>query len=327
MKPFFLPRRVVNKQTGDSFGVFDGARVFGHKYYALLKDGVVKLYDHRNRQLYEDCELEDVWVAPNGYRLIKRKASECWELWNLVGDCVEGERAAVFQQENICLVFLKLKEASRWCFYNVNKSSMMPSARYIDTEDVDVRYEKLASGCNRLMFILTSGGKVTLQRINMLFLKPEDEIRNVAYHEFLPDGSIVVADDLLTRTEARCSVQVMPSSGCKMTVYTPDLKSQFCSDGIVMFQSGVFLQLDDSHWRVYDATCRPIGSKIYDVKIYFGLMSYDIGIQGRTADGLLVKIVARSAKEIFLEYADKRIYIIDGKMIVYANATEDVFLI
>ena len=328
--PSLMPCVVMKKQTRRKIGVYDGARVFDNNYYALLKNGVVTLYDYIDRQLFADSVLEDVWVAPNGYRLIKKKGANEWELYDELGQkTATGERVAVFNQDGWALVFLKQRGKAQWHFYNVDKNSYLPSVKSVDADEVEVRYDVFAPYSSRLMFILTSGGKTALQFINLLSLKPYREIRNAAYYEFLPDGSIAVADKPLTRCEGLGFARVVPEEGGLMTVYSADHKRYFDSRGIVMFSSGVFLRYDGSCWRTYLADRSQFGKEVYGIELYAGLMSYHIGVSGKTADGKPVKMTTYSEKDkkVLLEYVDKWLFIVGGKILVDAETGQDVFLI
>lgn len=328
VKPFSSPQLVIRKRTLEELGVYDGVRVFENGYYATLKDGEVKLYDYWNRQLYQDSVLEDAWVAPNGYRLIKRKGEEMWMLYSSNGNkfFASGEQAVVFNQGCYALVFLKQKGKAEWLFYDVCKNSVLPSVRKVIADEIEVRYDITAFGTTRLMFILTSGGKATLQPINPLYLKPSWQIPNVAFYEFLPDGSIVTSERALTREEGRDVVKVMPQACVTMQIYSADLKSCYSADGIVMFSSGMFFRCHGAEWFAF-AGKYLIARGIYDLKLYAGVMAYNIGVEGTTSGIKPVKARECAMGKVLLEYGSERYFIFGGTMVARANGASDVFLV
>lgn len=327
VKPFSSPQMVIRRRTLEKLGVYDGARVFNNGYYALLKDGVVMLYNYRCQQLFEDWELEDAWVAPNGYRLIKRKGEEMWMLYSSSGNkfYASGEKAAVFNQGCYTLVFLKQKGKAEWLFYDVNKNSILPKEQSVKTEEIEVRYDTTALGADRLMFILTSGGKAILQRINALFMEPVCQIPNVAFYEFLPDGSIVTSVQPMMREEGKDVVKVMPQACASVQLYSPDLKSCCQADGVVMFSSGMFFRCHGIEWFAF-AGRYLVARGIYDLRLYAGVKPYNIGVEGGTS-GKPVRAYKCTAEKVMLEYADKRYFIFNGTVVIHADLSQDVFLI
>lgn len=319
VKPFSAPQLVVRRQTGAHLGVYDGARVFENGYYATLKNGEVQLFDNYGQQLYKDSVLEDVWIAPNGYRLIKRKDAELWELFRSNGKCCGvGERAAVFCHERLSLIFLKQKDVSVWRFYNVEKSSVQALERMVNADDVDVRFE------NQLLFILTLGGKHIMQYINLLYMKPEHEIGNVPYYELLPDGSVVVSKYPIQRYDGRFCVQIMPHVCADMQIYSPDLKSHFGVDGLVMFSSGLSLRKHGAEWRAFIGR-RLIKRDIYDLQLRLVPDSSVVWIEGINAEGKRVRMVADAPGKVLMEYGRERYFIFDNFVVACAEGTGDVF--
>ncbi len=319
VKPFAAPQMVVRQQTGESLGVFDGARAFGTGYYALLKDGIVKLYDYRKQQIYGD--LEDAWVTPNGYHLIREKGSAKWKLFLSPGKCrAEGDRAVVFAANGTALVFLKQSGVPEWRYFDVSKHSVAPKANCISADEIDVRQQR-----NKLYFILTSGEKNVLQYRTMFTLKLEGELSDVPYYAFLPDGSIAVAEKPLSCIEGPEFLHVTPSEGSVMTVYT-GLKFRFRSDGIVMTSSGVYLQRCGEEWSLF-AGGRLVKDGIFNVVSYGTFMSCGRDTVGRTADGRPVVLQACSPEDVMLDYAGEIFHILKGKKVICAGMGKGIVFI
>lgn len=331
VKAFASPQMVVKCQPQQVIGVFDGARKFDNGTYAVLKDGVVTLY--RTVYYSQDevilSDLEDIFVTPNGYILLKRKDEDDWQLWDRNKEILAtGEKACVFQEGHWCLVFLKQKGKSEWIFFDVNKNSILPLMKKIEADELDVRYDNFSAISGRLMFIVTLNGKTILHKMDTLYLKPAKSLE-VPFYACLPDGKIVVADALPGAFGGRRVIQIMPQKGGVLSVYSKDFDFCYCTDGIAMVGTSAVLRLCDSKWSLFVGK-KLVKDGILDLEMYAGVMAYAVAAVGRTADGKPVKISSYAPGKVVLNYGDERFFIFDdvvNPVVVQANDTEDVFLI
>ncbi len=328
--PFQFPRKVYRRQAKSLLGVFDGARKFDNGLFAVLKDGVVTLYRDvsygKERVIFSD--LEDVFVASNGYILLKKKDVDEWQLYDShLKIYAMGERVAVFQDDSYCLVFLKQKDKPQWFFYNLCKNSFLPSRKVLDADEFDVRHDKFCPLDSRLMFIVTLDGKTILQWMNMLYLKPT-KILSAPYHYCLPDGCIAVAEKPFYIHEGYRVVKVMPSEGV-LEIYSADFKFKYCANGLAIVGKGVILRYYDEQWSLFVGNDLIKGG-IVDVQMYAGVMAYHIGVVGKTLDGKTVKVLCYKDDKVIFEYGDERFFIfLDDALavVVQADGMDDVFVI
>lgn len=332
--PFQSPQKVYHCQSKSLLGVFDGARKFDSGMFAVLKDGVVTLYgelpEGETQVVYSD--LEDVFVAPNGYILLKKKNSDEWQLSSLFmrrKSFITGEKAAVFQNAQYCFVFLKQKGKPQWFFCSMNKGAFSPTIREVEADEVEVRYDRLSLYHYRLMFILTLGGKTTLQLVDSVFLTTRDEL-SAPYYYCLPNGLIAIDDNTpLKISEGRFSALVLPEKECKL--YSAFFNFQELVCGVAVVGQAVLLRRDDGSWALF-AGDELVKEGIVDVEMYYGVMSYAIGIQGKTPDGKNVEVFVRilDGSKVVFNYGNERFLIFSGKdspVAVQTDEMNDVFVI
>lgn len=321
VKPFVAPQMVVRRHTKECLGVFDGARGFDKANYALLKDGVVELYNYRHQQLYGN--LEDVWIAPNYLFLIREKGSAKWKLISYgTRKCyAEGERAAVFCKGSTALVFLKQMRSNEWCYFDVSHHHYWPEAHCISADEIDVWEQR-----GNLYFILTSGEKTVLQYRSRFTLELLEEFPDVSSYACLPDGSIAVAEEPMTSIDGLEFRHVKPTEGHVMSIFSDDLDFRFHADEIVMTSSGAYLQKCGEEWSLFAGKFWVKGG-IFDVESYAMYMSYGRDTVGRTADGKPVVLIARSSKEVLLDYGGERFYLLNGGKVIHAEDGGNVFFI
>lgn len=330
--PFQSPQKVYRIRGKSFFGVFDGARKFDNGMFAVLKDGVVTLYgDAPSGRSYEVwADLEDVFVAPSGWMLLKKRNSDEWQLYDRSkkGPYATGEKAAVFQEDWYCLVFLKQKGDSQWYFWNLYGKYFLPDTKILEADKFDVRYDKFGPYSSRLMFIVTLDGKKTLQRMDTLRVKPT-EILSAPYYYCLPNGLIAIDDNTpLKISEGRFSALVLPEKKCKL--YSAFFKFQELVCGVAVVGQAVLLRRDDGSWALF-AGDELVKEGIVDVEMYYGVMSYAIGIQGKTPGGKNVDVFVRilDGKVVF-NYGNERFFIFSGNrspVVVQADGMNDVFII
>lgn len=321
VKPSLYPVTVVKRTNKLVVGVFDGVRRFDNGSTALLKNGVVSVYSSVFQKRFDG--LEDVFVAPNGYTLLKRKGADVWQLVRLYEEVIaEGEQVNVFQKGNFCLVFLKQRGKAEWLFYNVGEHSFLPSARTVVADTISVHLNDF-----QLVFILKLGGKTIIQKINTLYLKPEMQIDDAPFYVFLPDGSVAVSAQSLSCPETLSDIcQVMPAEGEKMTVYSADFKKKLQADGLMICPSGAFFAKFGESWTFF-VHWTQVKGEIYHLTLRSFVSSIGTDIQGKTADGKDVYVDFCSPNKIFLDYAGERFFIFDERIIINANDVNDVFLV
>lgn len=328
--PFKSPLKVYRSREKSLFGVFDGARKFDNGMFAVLKDGVVTLYKNKSgcepQVVFSD--LEDVFVALNGYILLKKKGSDEWQLYDAhVELYATGEKAAVFQDGWYCFAFLKQKGSSQWLFWNLYKDCFLPSTKMLEADEIDVRYDKFGPYRSRLMFIVTLDGKTTLQRMDTLHMKSTVEL-SAPYYHCLPNGGIVVAENPVCVQEGRNVVKVMPDRGV-LELYSVDFKFKCCADGLAMVGKSVLLRYYDEQWALFVGD-NLLKKDIIHLQMNAGVMAYAIGLKGQTFDGKPVKVWERYDETVVFEYGDERFFIVDGgisPVVVRADGMDDVFII
>lgn len=329
--PFKAPQKVYRRREKSLFGVFDGARKFSYYgMFAVLKDGVVTLYQDKSnaepKVVFSD--LEDVFVTLNGYILLKKKGADEWRLYDSHMELYAmGEKAAVFQEDGYCLVFLKQKECSQWFFWNLYKDCFLPNTKILVADELDVRYDKFGPYSSRLMFIVTLDGKTSLQRMDTLYMKPT-EILSSPCGYYLPNGYIVIADQPFSISEGVRSQLIMPSNGV-LELYSADFKFKCCADGLAMVGKSVLFRYCDGQWTLFVGN-NLLKNGIVDVQLYAGVAAYYHAIKARTLDGKPVKVWARQDEKIVFECGEERFFIIDDSIspvVVQADGMDDVFII
>ncbi len=330
--PTFASPRAVYKHCACHFiGVFEGARKFDNGKFALLKDGEVTLY--RNIAYAPEkvvfSGLEDVFVAPNGYILLKRKGEGEWQLLdNNQKVLALGEKVGVFQKESLCLVFLKQQGKAEWVFYDVNKNNFMPSERTIVADEIDVRYDCFSSTSSRLLFIIKLGGKTKLLRVTTLFFELAEELEVPNYY-LLPNGDVVVSQNPFQIYEGYNSVKILPAEGEVLTVYSEKLAFDYCTDGIAFVGKVAVFRRLASKWNLFVGK-KLVKDGIADLYPYVGVMAYPIGLEGQTSDGTSLTALVHGTDKVVVECGKERFFIFSDEVmpvVISANDVDDVFLV
>lgn len=261
VKAFLKPQTVVHSRSRKNLGICDGAAGFGDYFYAVLRSGSVTLYDYDGKVLYDN--LDDVWVAPNGYRLIKKKDSVLWELFDPRGEKkADGDKIKVMNDNGYNLLFIKQYHSDVWFVYDLCQYSIGPTPRKYAAEDIEAFYLE-GFRCCRLIFAVVENGTHKLWGINPRNLRPETSewVENAPFFEILPDGYIAVSQQDISAELIKANTFVFwrPSSEQELParLYSHRLRLHDTVRGLAVFPDGVkFCCGEDKVWYVVGADGR-----------------------------------------------------------------------
>lgn len=322
--PFSARTEVIRRCDGRVIGVFDGVKKFESGYYALLKNGVVSLYSYNNQLVFD--KLEDVWVAPNNYILLKKKGEDMWQLYSSSrGVVAQGERIKVYVQDGWRLVFLKQKDVKTWHYFDVGEHSYLPSAKILEADDVEVFYQKTGATFNRLLFILSADGKKAIQAIDSISLKAKITISDVCEYLLLDNGDIAVFKGVFRRRAVKLFTEIFPTQGELIDLYDQSFRLWIQAKAVITLSSElVFVCKSNGEWLLF-AGDRLLKQGIAELKIS---LEWDgVVLLGKTFDGKQVRVSMASPDEVLLWVGDEFSYIIDGRFEVKPKGASDVFFI